>query len=170
MLLALLAVVACGDDEADTTSASGSAGAGGSAGASSWDGYCDTRASLSCPEFDAAACKEQEACGRALVRDVGEGQLLECLRQSCPWDLENGCMSELAALPMSQAGQAFLEECNTRATECGSSDDNCYSGYVLADEAIAELDACLAAATCDETEACIAAFFTDRFEACRAWL
>jgi hypothetical protein len=131
-----------------------------------WSGYCDDRAALQCPKFDAVACKEQETCARALIRDDIEGPMVECLLGACPFE---SCLMEVSKLPMSPAGEAFLNACAERVTECGLGDDTCFAGDLSSDEGIGELDACLDLATCDDTDTCMSTYFETQFATCEAW-
>lgn len=164
-ILACSLAAGCGGDEnpAASTTLSGSSSSGATV---DWSGYCDDRVALQCSKFDATACKAQETCARALMRDDIEGPLVECLLGTCGFE---SCLSEVSKLPMSPAGEAFLNACATRVAECGLGNDTCFSGDLISDEGIGELNACLGLATCADTDTCMSNYFATRFETCTAW-
>jgi hypothetical protein len=169
LALAMPLPAACADEPAD---AHGSGGAGqdsGSGGSVDWDNYCDTRASLTCPDFDVDACKQQQACFRSSIREEGQGLLVTCLQEECEWSLEGGCMALLADVPVSGAGQTFFDACGKRVSDCMISDDACYSHTVFSDEKLAELAACFDAPACADAELCINEYFDTLFATCWAW-
>lgn len=164
-VLACVMAAGCGGDEnpAATASTGGSSTSGATV---DWNRYCDDRAALQCPKFDANACKEQETCARGLVRDEVEGPIVECLRDTCGWE---SCLTKTSDVPLSNAGEAFFNACVERVTACGLIDDSCYAGNLIADPGIGELRACLDLATCGETDTCMTTYFATQVETCAAW-
>jgi hypothetical protein len=164
-VLVCIMAAGCGGDEnpAATTSTSGSTTGGATV---DWSRYCDDRAALQCPQFDAVACKEQETCARSLVRDEVEGPIVECLLDMCGWE---SCLTKTSDVPLSNAGEAFFKACVERVTACGLGNDSCYAGNLVADAGISELSACLGLATCSETDACMTNYFATKFETCSQW-
>jgi hypothetical protein len=163
VLLNLSMTPGCSGDENQTASSS----TGSTGGVIvDWGAYCDARAILQCPKFDASECMQQQACAQALIRDEVEMQILDCLREACGWE---SCLAKTAEVPLSSAGEAFRSACVERTMACGLGNDTCYAGNIIADTGIGELSACLDRATCNDTDTCMTDYFATQFEACTAW-
>lgn len=154
----------CGGDENNTANTTSSGSSSGTA--VDWGAYCDARAALQCAQFDAALCKDQETCGRVLIRDEVEAQILECLRGTCLWE---SCLTKTSDVPRSSAGEAFFNACVKRTAECALNNDSCYAGDLIADAGVGELSACLQLASCAETDTCMTNYFAAHFTTCAAW-
>jgi hypothetical protein len=165
------AIAACGSEVTSGPGGAGGGGAGGGsgvgAGLSSWEAYCEARASAC--GIDAGACKAEESCALALLRDAAEGPLLGCLASNCD---EDACVAQtLALLPPSAAGQAFAASCQDHLDACPSgNDDLCSSVVLLADDVIATFQACTGSASCAAVEACFDQVSAATFDACDDWL
>ena len=150
-----------------SSSSSSSSSTGSGVTPSEWDAYCDARGALACMGFDVAACKMQQACATALLRDEIEKDLLKCLQQGCVTD---NCLAVGATKPLSSVGMEFQTACQNYVTNCpGVSDDVCSDPYLLTDATLMDGLTCFSAGNCPMKESCITAF-GDQLNTCQSWL
>jgi hypothetical protein len=140
---------------------------GGSENGSSWASYCEARAAA-CGGA-AAACKTQESCARALLRDEIEDTLFECLASSCEEDL---CFREIMAqFPRTQNGERFSTEHEAYLAACPSgNDDVALAAWLVADDLLDDYRACATASDCAASDACFQQMDAQHVEGCDDWL
>lgn len=150
----------------------GSMGTGSSSStgisASAWDMYCDARAALNCPgsTFSAAACKTQQACATAFLKDAIEPSLLECLSTTCK---EDDCLAATASVPTTAEGMNFAVGCQTWVTNCMGANDLCAAATYLEDDDLMTLSGCLSMGNCPAKQTCVD-MYSATIDACEAWL
>ena len=149
------------------TGTSSSTGGGRGVTAAEFDAYCDARGAA-CMDFDVALCKSQNACGRALIRDEIEKELLTCAQQGCS---TGNCVAIGETKPLSAVGMEFVTACENYANNCpGVNDGVCKYPLLFSDAALSKALPCFSMGNCPMKDSCIAAFDDSDVDSCESWL
>ncbi len=159
--------VEIGGGSGDTGGSSANNGSSGSPNSNMWISYCDTRAS-NCG-IGADACKAEEGCAKALLRNDIEEFLTDCLRTACN---EDECFAQIATgFAPTAAGQAFLDAWQTYITACPmGNDDVSIAGWIIADNRLPPFQDCLQKPDCAQAAACFEQVNAAEVEVCKQWL
>lgn len=163
-----------GSGAGSSTSSTTSKGSSSSGAGSAFASYCDARAKLGCPGFQAELCKTQEACALANLKDDVEASLFACLRASCDKDQ---CFQDTQSIPLSAAGESLEHTCTSWQFSCDLADGRwCDNASYIEDSTLAEIEACIKPSApdpgmgnCDDTDACLDAISMTKFKSCYAW-
>jgi hypothetical protein len=140
---------------------------GGPENGSSWASYCETRAAA-CGNA-ATACKTQEPCARALLRDEIEDTLFECLASNCNEDV---CFQEIVAqFPRTLNGEQFSTAHEGYLGACPSgNDDVALAAWLVTDDLLDDYRTCATTSDCAASDACFQQMDAQHVEGCDGWL
>lgn len=172
LALPALLFVACDDPggtggAGSTSSASTTKASSSGTGGTPWEQYCDARAKLMCPVFDAAVCKSEEACAAALIRDEVEKDLLACFESECD---PQTCFLVAEDTPTSSQGDIVQGLVADWTNACADADAQWFkAAFYFTDELLAKAEDCLALMDCTTTRTCLKDLEKTDLNPCEQW-